>query len=764
MVHMLRRLVAPGLALFLLFLFVRVGGGAILVNESMDLLFRLRGSMPPDQRIVIVGVDNASLQTYGQWPFARQLHAELLSHLDGAKAIAFDFLFPEAGADDATLSAALVKAPPAILAVATDGQGGLLKPSQTITGYAGVGHIETMLSGDGIVRRVDLSFRRGAPAFSVALAALTGETREEAPANNISGPRIINFYGPEGTFLTLSYRDVLVGRYPASVFAGRYVLVGAQALGLGDSHVTAFTRETPTPGSEIQANILANILNHSFIRPISWLPAALLALICFLGVFVWPLAGERRNLLLNSLLAVMIGLGALILFQWHLFFNYAQPLIFLLFAYLFYLVQELFSAAGRILHQANVLDQQLDARLQEAYQHPGSRGSRGSADSAQQGHPLLSSAGIQNHLRRLQEAAAALGLQHHFLENLLNRELPPLILWEDKSGEPIFANAAFREFWQYFAPQEGNILPDFAKFAHQVETRPAEEAVLRGTDKDYALQHFDVQVRMDSGRRFLQGRLHRLVASDIGFSGNLALLQDITEIKELERVKDEVVSIVSHELKQPLTVILGYGQMLSEDLDGTGRGYAQKICSQAERLNRMIRDFLDIARLESGRQQVKRFPFPLKRMVAEALETIQTAAEKKSIQLIQDVPERSSPYSGDEALLVHAVINLLDNAVKFSDAGTTVQVSLREERERFVLQVADQGPGIPEAERQRIFDKFQRGSHTEKDEGFGLGLHLVHQIVEGHGGTIQALAVPRGATFEISLPKENRENKTSKES
>ena len=102
---------------------------------------------------------------------------------------------------------------------------------------------------------------------------------------------------------------------------------------------------------------------------------------------------------------------------------------------------------------------------------------------------------------------------------------------------------------------------------------------------------------------------------------------------------------------------------------------------------------------------------------------------------------------------MHALLNLLDNAVKFSAAGTVVQVSLKEEADRFVLQVADQGPGIPETERQRVFGKFQRGSRTEKDEGFGLGLHLVHQIIEGHGGTIEALAVPVGATFEIVLPK-----------
>ena len=330
-------------------------------------------------------------------------------------------------------------------------------------------------------------------------------------------------------------------------------------------------------------------------------------------------------------------------------------------------------------------------------------------------------------------------------------------MWDAETDEPVFANEAFREFWQAFSMRADNVLPALSTFASQVKTRPADGLAGHGYENGQQLQIFDLQVRMPSGRRYLQGSMHRLLAPDTGFSGILALLQDITEIKELERVKDEVVSIVSHELKQPLTVILGYGQMLSEDLDGASRTYAQKICSQAERLNRMIRDFLDIARLESGRQQLKRFPFPLERMVAEALETIQTAAVKKGIQLREEVPEKTTSYCGDEALLVHAVLNLLDNAVKFSAAGTVVLVRLREEADRFVLQVADQGPGIPEAERQRVFGKFQRGSRTEKDEGFGLGLHLVHQIIEGHGGTIEALAVPVGATFQIVLPKAGAE-------
>ncbi len=743
----LRRLAAPALALLLLVLLAQGGLRTTLLNQSMDALFRLRGPLPPDQRIVIVGVDELSLGEYGQWPFARRLHADLLARLDGAAAVAFDFLFPEPSPDDARLSAALAKGPPVVLAVAPDGRGGLLKPDAGISGYAGIGHVETMLSGDGIVRRVALTPEEKVPAFAVALARAAGVALSPKTAD--PDPQTINFYGPESTFLTLSYRDVLAGRYPARVFAGRYVLVGAQALGLGDSHVTAFTRKTPTPGIEIQATILANLLRANFIRTVNWLPPLLIALFCLLPLFVWPRGGEGRNLLLNLLLAVVVAAAALTLFYRNFFFDYAGPLAFLLFLYLLYLLQELVNAAGRILQQARSLDRQLDARLQQVYHRPGS--GRPAAGEAGARPVSLSPAGLQGHLHRLQDAAAALGLQHHFLENLLHRELPPLILWESGSGEPVFANAAFREFWHAFSQNEEEGLPMFADFARRIEARPLEEGPA-GADDDSRPQRFDLQVRMAAGRRFLQGSIHRLQAPDTGFAGKLALLQDITEIKELERVKDEVVSIVSHELKQPLTVILGYGQMLGEELSGANRTYAQKICSQADRLNRMIRDFLDIARLESGRQQLKRQPFPLERMVGDALETIQTAALKKGIALERELPEKTALYDGDEALLLHAVLNLLDNAVKFSPAGTVVRLSLREEAERFVLLVADQGPGIAEEERQRIFGKFQRGSRTEKDEGFGLGLHLVHQIIEGHGGTIQALAVPLGASFEIVLP------------
>ena len=744
----LKRLIAPGLGMFLLWLLSFGGLHDIVANESMDLLFRLRGPVKPDQRIVIVGVDEPSLSALGRWPFPRRFHGELLSHLHGARAISFDFFFPEASADDRSLSVAMQAAPPVLLPVAFVDNDEALLPTPSLSGYAGLGHIETLLSGDGIVRRVSLAPKKGIPAFSVGTLNISGLSM---PSDVGLQEHIINFYGSEDTFLTLSYKDVLAGRYSPDFFRDRFVLIGAKALGLGDSHVTAFTRITPTPGIEIQATILANILNQSFISTRPQLTFVLIGIIWLLAVFVWPEAGERRNLIWNGFFSGFIVLLALVLFYQHLFFNYAAPLLFLVITYLLHLFQAVVDATRHILQQAYELDQQLDERLQQTY----AQGGVALVQMPGKVATLLSPGGIQEHLQRLKNAARALSFQHHFLENLLGKELPPIILWNGRNGKMVFANTAFNMFWRAFSPEQAASSPSYDTFTESVSALRHEETQNVDLADPSEVNIFDIQVHMPQGRRFLQGNLHHLSVPGTDFDGILVVLQDITDIKELERVKDEVVSIVSHELKQPLTVILGYGQMLTEGLGGAERMYAEKICGQAERLNRMIRDFLDIARLESGRQQVKRFPFPLERVVDEALDTIKTSAAKKSIRLTENTPTKTTPYLGDEALLIHAVLNLLDNAVKFSPAETIVEVSLQEEADQFVLKIADQGPGIPKEELESVFNKFQRGSRTEKDDGFGLGLHLVHQIIEGHRGTIAALDVPLGATFEIRLPKEN---------
>ena len=741
-----QRLLAPGLGLLLLVLLESSGLGTVLANHGLDLLFRLRGPRQPDQRIVLIGIDEPSLQRHGAWPFARELHARLLDRLHQARAVGFDFLFPEPTTGDDRLSRAMAAGPPVVLTLARAYDGRLLAPATTLAGQAGVGHVETMLSGDGIVRRFHPEALTGVPTFARALLEAAG-LAAQAPAG---GPLIINFYGPEATFLFLSYADVLAGRHPPDFFRDRLVLVGARAVGLGDTHVTSFTRQHPTPGVEIQATIVANALERSYIRPLPLAPALCIGAVCVLALFVWPVTGERFNLALNLGLVVALVAAALVLFTSHRFLDFLPVLTVLFFTYLAHLFRQLLWAAGRILGEVRRLARELDAGLQQVCTNIPARFIRAPGRDR-----ALTVTSIQRHLDRLQAAIIALSLQHHFLDDLLKKELPPLILWERTSGRPIFANTAFVEFWRRFTGEASPPLPASATFRAAIGNDPAEadpDAAPAGADP--AAPCVDVEVRDDSGlRRHLQVRRHRLQATDVPFSGTLAVFQDVTELKELERVKDEVVSIVSHELKLPLTTILGYGEMLAMTLDGAPRQYAGEICSQTRRLNRMIEDFLDIARLESGRQRVRRYPFPPRRMLEDAIAGVAPRSGAKDIDIVLERPARTSPLVGDESLLLQAVLNLLDNGVKFSPAHTTMTLSLVEEPEQFVITVADQGPGIPAAERQAVFDKFQRGTQTGGAEGFGLGLHLVRQIIDLHGGEIEAVEAEVGACFRITLPK-----------
>ncbi|MGE4561269.1 MAG: CHASE2 domain-containing protein, partial [Desulfobulbus sp.] len=309
---MYRQLTAPMLSLLLFGLVAASGLLNRLDDAGLDLLFRLRGPRPPDQRIMLIGIDEASLRQLGAWPFPRRLHGQLLARLRSASAVGFDFLFPEPSADDALFSRAMAQGPPVVLALAHERDGRLAGPSASLRGFAAVGHIETLLSGDGIVRRVDLTNGPGAPPLALALLRAAGL---DVPLPDDADAAIINYHGPEESFLWLSYADVLAGKYGDGLFKDRLVLVGARAMGLGDTHVTSFTRQFPTPGAEIQANIAANLLCRDFIHPV---PAFLwigIGLISLSALLVWPRCEERFNLLFNIGLAVLVVAAAAALFH-----------------------------------------------------------------------------------------------------------------------------------------------------------------------------------------------------------------------------------------------------------------------------------------------------------------------------------------------------------------------------------------------------------------------------------------------------------------
>ncbi len=725
-------------------------GGIVpsLSDKALDILFLLRGPVRPNQEIIIVAVDEESLSALGAWPFPRKYHAELLGRLKEAKVIGFDILFSEPTEQDQLFNAAIRSSPPVILASAHSFQHRVLHPSSSLSGYFGTGHIETLLGRDGKVREVEIfrhSGRHTEPALAMVMLKAAGiEKKPAAPGK----PMLINHYGPENTFLHLSYSDVLRGKIPEFFFKDRFVLVGVEALGVGDSHRTPFSSQHPTPGVEIQATILNNLLDNSLLQPLPTVSWFLVAGVGILSLFVWPARAEKWNLAINISLASLLILGSVVLFHRFLFLNPAPPLFFLTLTFLVHLVAERLRTAKILFKEISGIDHQLKTQLEQMYTNTPTRFFNLQTPSA---------GGIRHHLSHLETGVKILSLQQHFIENILKEELPPIILWDRHSGLVILANTMFNVFWTKHASKKSE-LPELDQFIRLLEEKQPSKAEVRfDVDTlfdDDAIPAIDIGLNRHGRKEYFRVNIHPFEVADIEFSGVLAIITDVTEIKELEQLKGDIISIVAHELRLPLTVILGYGEILTEKLALPEKRYAAKICSQTRRLNRLIESFLDVARLEQGRREIKKLPLDLARLIHEAVQTVSVPAEKKSIELIQQTPHRATPILGDSTLLLQAVINLLDNAIKFSPTNTQITIELIEESDRFILSVADQGPGVPAGSREEIFDKFNRGKRGSIKDGFGLGLNFVKQVVQKHGGELWLEPEKGcGATFCIKLAK-----------
>ena len=727
-------------------------GGAVsfLSDKALDVLFLLRGPTEPSQEIIIIGVDEESLDALGAWPFPRKCHAQLLESLTQAKAIGFDILFSEPTEQDEIFSTAIKLSPPVILAAAYNYQNRILFPVPSVSGYSGIGHIEIILSRDGIVREA-MPFQHPGhsplPTFASAILKGAGIDVQQ----NIDAPILINHYGPEISFLYLSYIDVMEGKIPKGFFKNRFVLIGVKALGIGDYHITPFSKKYPTPGVEIQATILNNLVDNNPLqrmRLVSWL---FMISVSVISCLIWPGKGIRINLIINFSLVSILIISSFFLFRMSLFLNPVPALLFMGLSFGVYLAMEQFWIAKSIFGEMKRLDLQIEKRLQRVY-----------TNSPTQFFNLQpapgTTRGIKRHLTHLQAGVKVLSLQHHFIENLLQEELLPLILWDKHSGIVIIANTPFNTFWKTHSPEQSS-LPKLHQFIHLLKKNQP-DGEKSNTDISSFLQDnteipaIDIGLKNNGLQKYYRINMQLFEVEDIQFSGVLAILTDVTEIKELERLKDKIVSIVSHELKLPLTVILGYGEMLAESLKDEQKQYIDEICSQTKRLNRLIEDFLDVARIEHNRQEIRRLPLDLLDLVQEAKNAVLIPAEKKSIALITQLPFRATPLIGDYSLLLQAVINLLDNAIKFSPRETKITISLVEEIEQFTLCVSDQGPGVPEESRNEIFDTFNRGQHASTAEGFGLGLSFVKQVVLKHHGEIWLEPkTSKGSKFCITLAK-----------
>ncbi|MGQ9756257.1 MAG: two-component system histidine kinase PnpS [Desulfotomaculales bacterium] len=239
--------------------------------------------------------------------------------------------------------------------------------------------------------------------------------------------------------------------------------------------------------------------------------------------------------------------------------------------------------------------------------------------------------------------------------------------------------------------------------------------------------------------------------------GVVALLRDITERRRLEMMRTEFVANASHELRTPLTSILGYVETL---LDGAvddpelARRFLGIINDEARRLTKLVDNLLDLARIEEKRTVFRRQPVDIRELVEKAVRMFEPQARAKGVTLAVEMPAGLPVVEGEPDLLGRVVVNLLDNAVKFTDRGS-ISVRGRTVENGVELEVEDTGPGIPAESLPRVFERFYRVDKARGREtgGTGIGLSIVKHIVEGHGGQVRVESeLGKGTRFIVFLP------------
>jgi PAS domain S-box-containing protein len=230
------------------------------------------------------------------------------------------------------------------------------------------------------------------------------------------------------------------------------------------------------------------------------------------------------------------------------------------------------------------------------------------------------------------------------------------------------------------------------------------------------------------------------------------------EADDANRGKDRFLAVLSHELRTPLNAMLGWARLVrSARLSEAERNRGIEIMERNARLQaRLIADLLDVSRITAGKMEVERVPIDLVFVAREAIETMTADVEAKSLRLDVELDESAGDVFGDAVRLQQVISNLLSNAIKFTPAGGHIGLRLVRHETTARLTITDSGEGIEPALLDRIFDPFEQGdrSTTRKHKGLGLGLAIVRQLVELHGGTIRAdSAGPgQGATFTVDLP------------
>jgi two-component system, OmpR family, sensor histidine kinase SenX3 len=365
-------------------------------------------------------------------------------------------------------------------------------------------------------------------------------------------------------------------------------------------------------------------------------------------------------------------------------------------------------------------------------------------DPATNGEGSSTESGVDVLLGRLEAAADQTGERLDALESTNRRLIAALgevaqgVVICDPAGVVVYRNVQAAVF---AGARHGEALAERA-------VAELLAAALTGDTQQQTLELFS------PSRRTLTIRATPLLDDD-GLIGGAAIIEDISERRRLEAVRRDFVANISHELKTPVGALSLVAETLEDEDDpAVVARLSRRMRTEAERLSRIIEDLLDLSRIEAE-ESPSRDPVPVHAILTHAVERLRPAAEHRGITLEIEKPPRNLALRGDRRQLVSAVHNLVDNAIKYSEDSSSVQVTVRQDDGWVEIAVADHGIGIPRRDLERIFERFYRVDRARSRDtgGTGLGLAIVRHVAGNHGGEVRVKSREgEGSTFTLRLP------------
>ena len=712
------RLLGEWCALLLATLLVVLGAWQLGWTNRLDsTLLDFANSLNPGEssdEIVVVAIDDRALEEIGNWPWDRDRHADLVNELaiHDPKLIVFDILFlnPIEGGGDERLAEAMANAGNVMLpymftqAPGTTNELAPVLPLDTLTeAAANIGHVAVMPDSDGVVRRFDLEFEAGGQSHDhlakVVFLAL-GRSPQELPGGIVPMQE-------SGSFRTYSAADVVNQRVTDAILRDKIVIIGATAQGLGDRYAVSAYGGRIMPGVEIQANLLNSLLRDQAVTQLAPAGVATIMVATILALFVvfWRFPPKWTLRISLALIAALVLMALSLVVFAQVWVPVFPAILGVLFAYPVWGWRRLSSVSRFLKKEAIAMAKDPDEQ------------------------DVDESLGFDIVARQVEQVRGLMGETRERLA-FLRRTLassPDAILVFDEERELALMNRRAEEL---FGEELSNV------------NRTLDQLVAQSGAEFSAAED---ELQFPDGRSFLIASSRK----EMRGGGEIVSLRDITGLRNSERQRREMLEFLSHDMRSPQAAIVGLVGSAGDTLPQDER--LDRIEKQARRTLKLADDFVQIARLEH--EGIRLQDCDLCELMHEAVDRAYASAKRKNITFKVAIPSEPEFCQVDPFSLARAIDNLIDNAVKFSPEGETVEVILeRADNSRLKIEIRDNAAGLPEERKHNTFARFG-AREVGAGPSAGLGLAYTKQVIDEHRGTISA--GPNGETgtrFTILIP------------